>query len=71
MGVRTLAKGFYFKLAWANIRRSREVYLPYLIACAIIGGIYFLVCGFSMSGELAGVPGGESCLLYTSDAADE
>ena len=60
MGVRTLAKGFYFKLAWANIRRRREVYLPYLIACAIIGGIYFLVCGFAMSGELAGVPGGES-----------
>lgn len=60
MGVRTLAKGFYVKLAWANICRSREVYLPYLIACAIIGGIYFLVCGFAMSGELTGVPGGES-----------
>lgn len=60
MGVRTLAKGFYLRLAWANIRRSREVYLPYLIACAIIGGIHFLVCGFAMSGELAGVPGGDA-----------
>lgn len=60
MGVRTLGKGFYCKLAWGNIRRSREVYLPYLIACAIIGGIYFLVCGFAMSKELQAVPGGES-----------
>ena len=59
MGVRTLAKGFYLKLAWANIRRSREVYLPYMIACAIIGGIYFLVCGFAMSTELEAVPGGD------------
>lgn len=55
-----MGKGFYCKLAWGNIRRSREVYLPYLIACAIIGGIYFLVCGFAMSKELQAVPGGES-----------
>ena len=62
-----MAKGFYLKLAWANIRRSREVYLPYMIACAIIGGIYFLVCGFAMSTELAAVPGvGESSALLIS-----
>lgn len=60
MGVRTLGKGFYLKLAWANVRRSREVYLPYMLAAAIIGGVYFLVVGLSFADKLAGVPGGET-----------
>lgn len=58
-----LGNGFYRKMAAGNIRRSREVYLPYLLAAAIIGCVYFLVVSMSFSENLAGVPGGENARL--------
>ena len=66
MGVRWLGKGFYLKIAWANVRRSKEVYLPYMLAAAIIGGVYFLVVGFSFAQGLSGVPGGENARMLFS-----
>ncbi len=57
---RGFARGFYFKLAWNNIRRAKEIYLPYLTATAIIGGVYFLVTGLVFSQGLTNVPSGET-----------
>lgn len=50
--------GFFFRLAWNNIRRSKEIYLPYLVATSIIGGVYFLVTGLAYSDGLTNVPAG-------------
>lgn len=58
-----LGNGFYRKMAAGNIRRSREVYLPYLLAAAIIGCVYFLVVSMSFAENLTGVPGGETARL--------
>lgn len=58
-----LGNGFYRKMAADNIRRSREVYLPYLLAAAIIGCVYFLVVSMSFAENLTGVPGGENARL--------
>ncbi len=58
-----MGKGFYRKLAWANVRRSREVYLPYLLAAAIIGGVYFLVVGMAFADKLSGIPGGDNARM--------
>ena len=54
---------FFRKMAAGNVRRSREVYLPYLLAAAIIGCVYFLVVSMSFSENLTGVPGGEQARL--------
>lgn len=54
---------FFRKMAAGNVRRSREVYLPYLLAAAIIGCVYFLVVCMSFSENLTGVPGGEQARL--------
>jgi len=54
-----LAKGFYRKLAWNNLRRSKEVYLPYMIATAIISGVFFLTVGLTFSGKLSNIPSGQ------------
>ena len=58
-----LGNGFYRKMAAGNIRRSREVYLPYLLAAAIIGCVYFLVVSMSFAENLTGVPSGENARL--------
>ena len=55
-----MAKGFYRKLAWNNLRRSKEVYLPYMIATAIISGVFFLTVGLTFSGKLSNIPSGQT-----------
>lgn len=55
-----MGKGFYFRLACANVKRSREVYLPYFLATAIIGGVYFLILAMIFSPGLTNLPGGET-----------
>ena len=54
---------FFRKMALRNVGRSREAYLPYLLAAAIIGCVYFLVVSMSFSENLTGVPGGEQARL--------
>lgn len=61
MGVRGLAKqmkGFYRRLAWTNVKRSRDVSLPYCLATAIISSVFFLSVGLAFSDSLSNVPNG-------------
>ena len=53
-----LAKAFYLKLAIANIKRSREIYIPHFIATAIISGVFFLISGLVFSDGLTNLPSG-------------
>ncbi len=56
--MRRVNKGFYFKLARSNVMRSRQVYVPYFLATAIISGVYFLILAMIFSPGLKNVPGG-------------
>ena len=49
---------FYLRLAWSNVIRNRQTYLPYLIATAIISGVYLLIAGFIISPSLTNLPSG-------------
>ena len=53
-----MAKAFYLKLAIANIKRSREVYIPHFLATAIISGVFFLISGLVFSDGLTNLPSG-------------
>lgn len=55
-----MPKSFYLRLALANVRRSRQVYMPYAFATAIISGVYFLILAMIFSPGLANLPGGET-----------
>jgi len=55
-----MRKTFYFSLAAANVKRSREVYVPYFIVAAVISGVYFLILGMIFSPGLTNLPGGET-----------
>ena len=58
MGVWTLAKGFFAKMAWSNLKRNRSSYMPYLIATVITVAIYFIIVTMMDTPGLRNVPGG-------------
>ena len=33
-------KGFYLKMAWGNIRKNRNIYLPYLLAASVMTALF-------------------------------
>ena len=47
--MRTLRKFFYFKLALENVRRNRLTYVPYLVATAVMSGVFLLIAGLMNS----------------------
>lgn len=53
MGVLILAKGFYFKLASANLVRNRRMYVPYLIATVIMSAMYFIILNLVFSQSIS------------------
>lgn len=55
-----MAKMFYLKLAWSNVKRNRLTYVPYLLAIALMSGMYQLIVGMIKSETLGSVPSGDS-----------
>ena len=58
--MRTLHKFFYFRLALNNVRRGRLTYVPYLIATAVMSGVFLLIAGLLFSDSLTNTPSGET-----------
>ncbi|MDL2258281.1 FtsX-like permease family protein [Eubacteriales bacterium OttesenSCG-928-K08] len=55
-----MPKNLYLRLAIANVKRSREVYVPYFIAATIMSCVYFLILSLIFSTSIKNVPGGET-----------
>ncbi len=53
-----MAKAFYLRLAWGNIRRNRRTFYPYILTTAIISGVFLLIGGLLFSGGLNNLPTG-------------
>ncbi|MBC8527992.1 FtsX-like permease family protein [Christensenellaceae bacterium NSJ-44] len=53
-----MAKGFFAKMAWSNLKRNRSSYMPYLIATVITVAIYFIIVTMMDTPGLRNVPGG-------------
>lgn len=58
-----MGKNFFLKLAWTNVRRNRSVYLPYMVAVAIISGVFFLVNAIIFSKGIANMPSGNTAQM--------
>jgi len=58
-----LRKFFYFRLAWNNIKRSRITYLPYMIATAVMSGVFLLIAGLLLSDSLTNTPSGRTATM--------
>ena len=35
-------KGFYLKMAWGNIRKNRNIHLPYLLAASVMTALFYI-----------------------------
>ena len=53
-------KFFYFKLALSNVRRNKITYLPYLVATAVMSGVFLLIAGLLFSKGLTNTPSGDT-----------
>lgn len=53
-----MRKFFYFRLALSNVRRNKLTYLPYLIATAVMSGVFLLIAGLLFSKGLTNTPNG-------------
>ena len=58
-----MRKFFYFRLALSNVRRNRLTYLPYLVATAVMSGVFLLICGLLFSEGLTNTPSGDTARM--------
>lgn len=53
-----MGKSFFLRLAFQNVRRNKNVYFPYMVAVAIISGVFFLTVAIIFSPSLSNMPSG-------------
>lgn len=58
-----MTQGFYRRLAWTGIQKNRRLYLPYLLTCAGMVMMTYIVSFLSSSELLLGMPGGSDMRL--------
>lgn len=57
-----MSKGFYRRLAWQNLGKNRQFYLPYLLSGAVATAMYFILTNLSKNDGIGAVKGGTSML---------
>lgn len=55
--------GFYIKLAWGGIGKNKRLYLPYILTCAGMVMMFYIVAFLSISGTIGGIAGGSQMQL--------
>lgn len=50
---------FYPKLAWSGIKKNKKLYLPYILTCAGMVSMYFIILSMTESPVIAAMPGGD------------
>lgn len=53
-----MRRGFFTKLAWTGIAKNRKIYLPYLLSCVGMIGMFFIFQNLSASPLLSEMSGG-------------
>ena len=52
---------FYPRLAWMGIKKNARLYVPYLLSCAFMAAMLYVIAYLAVTPALYTV-----CLLYTS-----
>lgn len=55
-----MKKRIYRKLAWMGIKKNRKLYMPYLLTCAGMVMMTYLISFLSKSDAINKMPGGET-----------
>ncbi len=59
----TLRNFFYFRLALSNVRRNKITYVPYLVATAVMSGVFLLISGLLFSKGMTNTPAGDTARM--------
>lgn len=55
-----MKRGFYAKLAWSGIRKNKRLYLPYILTCAGMVMMFYIVSFLTYSKVLRSMSGGDT-----------
>lgn len=58
-----MRKFFYLRLALSNVRRNKLTYVPYLVATAVMSGVFLLISGLLFSKGLTNTPNGDTARI--------
>ena len=58
-----MKRGLYARLAWTGMRKNRRLYLPYLLSCAGMVLMFYILMGLSGSEVLGHMSGGTSSAI--------
>ena len=65
MEVLTLANHLYTKLAATNLKRNKQMYLPYFIAASVMIAVFFMVMSIIFSRSIANLEYSKWSLLFS------
>ena len=54
-----MKKDFYLRLAWDGIKKNKKLYLPYILTCTGMIGMFYIVAFLSKDKSLLEIPGGD------------
>lgn len=54
-----MKKAFYLRLAWDGIKKNKKLYLPYILTCAGMTAMFYIVAFLSKDESMLEVSGGE------------
>ncbi|MEA4869783.1 MAG: ABC transporter permease [Christensenella sp.] len=54
---------FYIRLALSNVRRNKLTYVPYLVATAVMSGVFLLISGLLFSSGMTNTPAGDTARM--------
>ena len=55
-----MKRGFYFRLAIDGMRKNKRLYVPYLLTCAGMIAMFYILCGLSNSPVVSDMRGGST-----------
>ena len=58
-----MKRGFYLRLALEGMRKNRRLYLPYLLTCAGMAAMFYILTGLARSPAMRTVRGGSTMMI--------
>ena len=58
-----MKRGFYLRLALDGMRKNKRLYIPYLLTCAGMVMMFYILCGLAFSPVIESIRGGDSITM--------
>ena len=59
-----MSNAFYLRLAARNIRKNRQLYLPYLLTCILTGAMFYIMNALTRNAGSDSLPGSDIIRIF-------